>query len=200
MLIHTKAVTDFDFSMLIHKKPITVVASISLFYHTQSHLPSLHFLCVFNAAQTPIMSSIFSLLLDTKLLAITSLHVLHTQSHSLSPHSMLFIHTKPLTITLLMFHTHKSTYYPLRSMFYTHKATSYHFIFSILFFFFFLYIESPNIFFCTYLHSHQTPFGIVRHGALCICGEFEWLNPKEKRSGSGRGGGNPSKQQCTGVP
>ena len=25
------------------------------------------------------------------------------------------------------------------------------------------------------------------HGALCICGEFEWLNPKEKKSGRERG-------------
>ena len=169
---HKGSYCHFDFSMLIHKKPVTVVASISLCYHTQSHLPSLHFLCVFNAAQTPIMSYRFSPCF------ITSLHVLYT-----------------LTITSLhAFPTEKSTYYHFAHVSHTNPLpiTSLHVLYSqshlLPFSFLFLFCtQSHQISFSVRICSHQIPFGTVYHGALCICGEFEWLNPKEKKSGRERG-------------
>ena len=184
---HKGSYCHFDFSMLIHKKPVTVVASISLCYHTQSHLPSLHFLCVFNAAQTPIMSYRFSPCF------ITSLHVLYTQSHSLSPRSMLFLQKNPLTITALTFHT-QIHLLSLRSMFYTHKATYYHF----LFFFFFVHRATKYHFLYV--------FAVIKYPlALCImelCASVASLNgwTLKKRRVGGRGEKNSSKQQCTGVP
>ena len=143
MLIHTKAVTVTDFSMLIHKKPITVVADRE--YHTQSHLPSLHFLCVFNTAQTPIMSYQFSPCFYTQscLLSLHSMFYTHKtthyhltpcflyiQSHLLSLCSC-FIHTNPLTITslhVLYTQSHLLPFYFLHP-FFLFFCTQYHFLY-----------------------------------------------------------------------
>ena len=181
-----------DFSMLIHKKPITVVSDRE--YHTQSHLPSLHFLCVFNTAQTPIMSYQFSPCFYTQscLLSLHSMFYTHKTTHYHLTPCFLYIQSHLLSLCSCFIHTNPLTITSLHVLYTQSHLLPFYFLHP--FFCFFV----PNIIFCTYLHSHQIPFGIVCYGALCICGEFEWPNPKKKKSGRERGGGNPSKQQCTG--